>query len=107
MEAQPADEPTREQIDQTPGLVVVEFGANWCGHCQALRPHLEKLLQMHPEVQHIRIEDGKGRRLGRTFGVKLWPTLVLMRNGQILEQLVRPEVDAVKQGLQALVNPAA
>ena len=60
-----------------------------------------------PEVRHIRVEDGKGKRLGRSFGVKLWPTLVLMRDGKILEQLVRPEIEAVKKGLNALVNSAA
>src|SRR5205085_9745124 len=74
-------EPTREEIDQLQGLVVLEFGAQWCGHCMALRPHLTKLLRDFPQVRHVRIEDGKGQPLGRSFQVKLWPTLVFISDG--------------------------
>ena len=35
--------------------------------------------------------DGRGRRLGRTFGVKLWPTLVFLRDGEEIAKLVRPK----------------
>jgi thioredoxin 1 len=33
-------------------------------------------------VRHVKVEDGSGRRLGRSFGVKLWPTLVFLRDGR-------------------------
>ncbi|QDU75165.1 Thioredoxin C-1 [Bremerella volcania] len=85
--------PTREEIDQTPGKVVLEFGANWCGHCQGLSSTVESLLSSAHDVQHIRVADGKGKRLGRSFGVKLWPTLVLLSDGEVVEQLVRPSPD--------------
>ena len=41
-------------------------------------------------MRHIKVEDGKGRRLGRSFGVKLWPTLVLMERGTERGRVVRP-----------------
>ncbi len=85
--------PTREEVDQLPGKVVLEFGANWCGHCQGLSPTLEFLLSGADNIQHIRVADGKGKRLGRSFGVKLWPTLVLLNDGEVIEQLVRPSPD--------------
>lgn len=72
------------------GCVVVEFGAPWCGHCRAAEPLVAAAFAAHPQVQHLRIEDGPGQRLGRSFRVKLWPTLVFMRDGVEVARLVRP-----------------
>lgn len=87
-------DPTREEIDATPGLVALEFGTGWCGFCQGARPLIDRALADHPGVRHISVEDGKGKRLGRTFGVKLWPTLVLLRDGREVARVVRPRSDA-------------
>ena len=85
-------EPNREQVDMLTGATVLEFGAEWCGICQATRPLFDEILaeQADVRVRHIQIEDGKGRRLGRTFGVKLWPTFVFLRNGREVARVVRP-----------------
>ncbi|HEX5784552.1 MAG TPA: thioredoxin family protein [Burkholderiaceae bacterium] len=92
--------PTRAEVDAWPGLAVLDFGANWCGHCQAAQPALMTALSAHPGVRHLRLEDGKGRPLGRSYGVKLWPTLILLRNGQEVARLVRPTaVEQVNQFL--------
>jgi thioredoxin 1 len=96
------DEPSREEIDQTTGLLVLAFGASWCGHCQSLSPTLESLLNQRPDIRHLRIADGRGKPLGRSFRVKLWPTLVLLRDGQMMAQLVRPAGDEVRQAFELL-----
>jgi thioredoxin 1 len=93
-------EPTRAGIDAMEGPLLVEFGAPWCPHCIAIQPALEELLAEHPEVQHIKVHDGKGQPLGRSFRVKLWPTLVFLQNGKVLEYLVRPRADAIEGALQ-------
>lgn len=82
--------PTREAVDALRGAVVIEFGAPWCGHCMAALPHVQAAFAGYPQVPHLRIEDGPGRRLGRSFGVKLWPTLVFLRDGVEVARLVRP-----------------
>ena len=82
--------PTREAIDVRPGLALLEFGANWCGHCQAAQPAIREALADHPDLDHRKIEDGPGRRLGRSFRVKLWPTLILLKDGQEVARVVRP-----------------
>lgn len=80
----------RAEIDALPGLTLLEFGTNWCGHCRAAQPALAEALSQHPQWRHLKIEDGPGRTLGRSYRVKLWPTLVLLRDGQEVARLVRP-----------------
>jgi thioredoxin 1 len=89
------------------GLVVLEFGAHWCGHCISLRPHLAKLLKDFPQVRHVRVEDGKGRPLGRSFRVKLWPTLVFLMDGKAVHSAVRPTPEEALAGFQILETFAA
>jgi thioredoxin 1 len=99
-------EPTRLAVDALPGPVVVEFGTAWCGHCLAAQPLLETAFAAFPHVRHIKIEDGRGRPLGRSFRVKLWPTLVFLRDGAEAARVVRPtDTDAIAQGL-ALITAA-
>jgi thioredoxin 1 len=83
-------EPSRETVDALRGAAVLEFGTGWCGYCRAAQPLIAEAFAAHPGVRHLRIEDGKGRRLGRSFAVKLWPTLIFLRDGQEVARLVRP-----------------
>ena len=80
---------TREEVDKLTGALVLEFGASWCEYCQAAQPVIQSALAQFPQMPHLKIEDGKGRRLGRTFHVKLWPTLIFMKDGVELQRLVR------------------
>jgi thioredoxin 1 len=84
------DEPTRDEIDALTEPAVIEFGSSWCGYCQAAQADIAAVMKRHPKVRHIKVEDGQGRRLGRSFGVKLWPTLVLMERGTERGRVVRP-----------------
>ncbi|CAN5163508.1 thioredoxin family protein [soil metagenome] len=96
-------EPTRDEIDAYEGPIMIEFGASWCGYCLAAQPLIAKALAKHAQVRHIRIEDGPGRALGRSFRIKLWPTLVFLRQGRELERLVRPaDAGEIEQALVQL-----
>ena len=82
--------PSRAELDAMPGLVLLEFGTVWCGHCRAAQAVIAEALSQHAQWHHLKIEDGPGRRLGRSFGVKLWPTLVMLRDGQEVGRVIRP-----------------
>jgi thioredoxin 1 len=96
-------EPERTHVDATRGALLLEFGAPWCGHCIAAQPALEAALGAHAGVVHRKIEDGRGRPLGRSFRVKLWPTLVFLRDGEERARLVRPvHAEDIVRALQAI-----
>lgn len=101
---------TRSEVDASTGALVLEFGANWCSICQGAQPLVKKAMDEHPTVRHIKVEDGPGRALGRSFKVKLWPTLVFLRNGEVCAQLVRPtpaDAQALSDALTQISAPSA
>ncbi len=88
-----SNEPTRAAVDALPGSTVLEFGANWCGICQAAQRTIGGALSAHAAgspLRHLKVEDGRGRPLGRSFGINLWPTLVVLQDGHEVARVVGP-----------------
>lgn len=93
----------RSDLDAMPGPIMVEFGANWCSYCQAAQPIIASALAQYPDTAHLKIEDGKGQRLGRSYAVKLWPTLIFLRDGSEIIRIVRPtNADQIKDALSKI-----
>jgi thioredoxin 1 len=72
----------------------------------ARAPQLARLLEDYPDVRHIKVEDGPGRPLGRSFRVKLWPNLVFLNDGQVARQLARPDISEVRGALALIAGPS-
>jgi thioredoxin 1 len=103
MSSYQTEAPTRDEVDATDGAVLLNFGTDWCGYCHAAAPRIEEALASHPAVRHLKIEDGPGRPLGRSYRVKLWPTLIALKDGVEVARVVRPEsVRSVQAALAQL-----
>ena len=95
--------PSRVDVDALTGATVIEFGTDWCGFCQGAQPAIREAFEPHPDTRHLKIEDGPGRPLGRSFKVKLWPTLIFMRDGVEVARVVRPNGAAqIEEAFDAL-----
>ncbi|MFC3531462.1 thioredoxin family protein [Vogesella facilis] len=101
-----ASAPERATLDASAEPLLLEFGVDWCPHCQGAQPAIAQALAAQPALAHIKVEDGAGRRLGRSFRVKLWPTLILLQHGVELGRVVRPLAAAEVADLLALLPPA-
>ena len=98
--------PTRAEVDALEGATVLEFGTPWCGVCRAAQPTIAEAFKGHARVRHLKIEDGPGRPLGRSYGVKLWPTLVFLRDGAEVARLVRPrDATSIRDALAEIEAP--
>jgi thioredoxin 1 len=96
-------QPSTSEIEGIAGPVLLEFGNSWCGYCRRAEPLVKDALSAHDQVRHIRVADASGRRLGRSFGVKLWPTLIFLANGKEVSRLVRPDTSAaIKSALDQI-----
>jgi thioredoxin 1 len=87
-------EPERGEVDALPGITVLEFGAPWCPHCIGAQPLIEHVLAVRDDVRHLKIEDGPGRPLGRSYRIKLWPSVLVLRDGEERARAVRPTTRA-------------
>ena len=94
------EQPLRSDIDALNGPAVLEFGTAWCGYCQAAQPLIASAFSSNSQLRHIKVEDGPGRPLGRSFRVKLWPTLIFLKDGKEVARVVRPnDVAVIRQAL--------
>lgn len=94
------NEPKRADVDDLPGATLIEFGSPTCGWCRAAQPAIAEALGERPGLRHLKIADGPGRPLGRSFRVKLWPTLIYFRDGAEVGRSVRPSgIDEIRDGL--------
>ena len=96
-------EPARTEVDALAGPTVLEFGTGWCGWCRAAQPLIAAAFASHPDVRHIKVEDGPGRPLGRSFRVKLWPTRVFLKDGQEVARVTRPSsLDELRDAMRKI-----
>jgi len=65
-------------------LVVVKFGAVWCGPCKAMAPMLEKAAEEFPGISVVEVDVDKSPALAAQFNIRSLPTVVAFKKGQVM-----------------------
>ena len=88
-----------KEVMQAEGTVLVDFWAAWCGPCRMIAPAVEKIAEEHPEVKVCKINIDDEQELAIKYGVMSIPTLMVVKNGEIVNTAVglRPkeEIEAL------------
>lgn len=67
-------------------LVLVDFWADWCGPCRALKPVVARLAERHPGLTVVTVDVDANPELAAEFGVRSLPCLILFKSGKDVDR---------------------
>ena len=82
---------TKENFDEVKASdkpVLLDFFATWCGPCRMIAPFIEQIADEHPEYVVAKIDVDEEPELAQQFGVQSIPTLVVIKNGEVVNTAV-------------------
>mmetsp|Transcript_16688 Transcript_16688/g.30290 ORF Transcript_16688/g.30290 Transcript_16688/m.30290 type:complete len:106 (-) Transcript_16688:188-505(-) len=92
-----------ELMEQSQGkLVVVDFTASWCGPCQMVAPHFEKMSEEFSNAIFVKVDVDAMDKIAQKCGVRAMPTFQFFKNGQKVDELMGADVNALKAKVSAL-----
>lgn len=83
------------------GVVLTDFWATWCGPCRMQSPVVEKLEEQMPDVKFTKMDVDQNPDTPKSFGIQAIPTLVVKKNGDVVEKIVGYHT---KDQLQDILN---
>lgn len=87
-----------ETLAATQGLLMVDFWAEWCGPCRAIAPVLEELAEAsHGRVTLMKVNVDQSPELAARFDIRSIPTILLVREGAVVDRVVGAVPRAVLQ----------
>ena len=75
-----------EEVKNSDKLILLDFYADWCGPCRMVAPILHEIAEERPDVIVGKINVDEEEALAEAFGVYSIPTLVVMKNGEVIRQ---------------------
>ena len=77
-----------KQVLMTPGIILIDFFATWCGPCQSMEPLLQQLESTYPDLTIFKIDIDKSQDLAQRFKVASVPTFKFIKSGKVLKTQV-------------------
>lgn len=77
-----------EEVEAASGLVLLDFYATWCGPCKMLAPVLDAISEEMADVKVCKSDVDEASDLAAKFGVQSIPTVVLFKNGEVVDGFV-------------------
>lgn len=78
----------QHDVLEVKGTVLVDFWASWCGPCRMLSPVLEEFAANHPDISVVKVNVDENMALAAAFQVESIPTVLVVRNGQIVNKSI-------------------
>ena len=81
------------EVEQSQGVVFVDFWAPWCGPCVMLTPVIEKMSEKYPQIKFVKLNTTDHMEKAGELGVSGIPCVIVFKDGKEVERLVgfRPE----------------
>ena len=91
-------------IAQSATPVVIDFGATWCGPCQALSPHIEKMAaEFAGKAVIAKVDVDDEPDLAGRFGVMSVPTVLFFKGGKKVDTVMGNQPEAIRTKIKALI----
>lgn len=86
------------EVMETEKVVVIDFWATWCGPCKMMAPVVEEVAKDYPDVKVCKVNVDEEPELSNAFKIVSIPTIVVIKNGDIIDSVVgyRPKEDIEK-----------
>ena len=84
------------------GCVVIDFYATWCGPCKKLTPEFSRLSNEYPNITFLKVDTDDAEDLSKHYGVTALPTVIFIKNGEIISMIKGFSLDNMVSELNEL-----